>query len=66
MHNLAQKEAWVKEDWRVLKLTNSGQIRHLVRNEIVDNYLESNWEVDRKVTMDHIQVETMSKQTASW
>lgn len=66
MHNLAQKDDLAKEDWRVLKLTNSGQIRHLVRNEIVDNDLESNWEVGRKVTMDHIQVETMSKQTASW
>ena len=66
MHNLAQKDDQVKEDWRVLKLTNSGQIRHLVRNEIVDHDLESNWEVGREVTMDHIQVETMCKQTASW
>lgn len=53
-------------DWCVLKLTNSGQIRHLMRNGMVYNDLESNWEVGWEVMMDHVQVETMSRQTASW
>lgn len=32
----------------VLKLTNGGQMRHLVRNKIVNTDLESNWELAGK------------------
>lgn len=69
VHNLAQRDDLVQSrfsDWGVLKLTNCGQMRHLVRNKIVDHDLESNRKVGWEVMMDHIHVETMSQQTHSW